>query len=105
MTSGRLYSALYSLVTDGILKGLSGTYVDDIICAGDCDFKKLCLETDRRVEMTEYSSFPSEFTGFVLDKGEDGSFTVNQNSYFRNLECLSYDDSFGTFRSMRMKPA
>lgn len=67
-TCSHLDSALYSLVTGGILKGLNGVYVDYLICAGDCDFQKFSLETNRELKMEEDSSNLSAFNGFVLDK-------------------------------------
>ena len=97
--------ALYYWIVDGILKGMSGSHVDDLLRWGDKDFRELSKGTSDRFEMTEESNFPTEFTGFVLEKDDEGNMIINQNNYLRELQCLPLDASFSTFRSMRMKLA
>lgn len=58
---------LYYLLLNGVLKGVSGSYVDDLIRCGDEGFRKLSKRTNQTFEMTEESKLPTEVTGFVLD--------------------------------------
>lgn len=45
--------ALYSSLVNGHLKGLSGTYVDNMLRVGDSDFKARVAKTSQRFEMAE----------------------------------------------------
>lgn len=101
----RLDPALYYILSNGFLKGLSGSYVDDLIRCGNKEFRELSKKTNERFEMAEESKLPSEFTGFVIDRDKDNNIVIDQNAYLRQLECLPMDASFGHFRSMRMKLA
>ena len=51
-------SALYAFIVDGHLKGLSGTYVDDPIRAGDKEFKKLSNATAEKFDMADEEHLP-----------------------------------------------
>ena len=105
MTPFKLDPALYYLLADGLLKGLSRTYVDDLLRAGTPQFRKLSQKTNETFEMAEDSSLHTEFTGFVLHRDQDGNLVIDQSHYLRQLETLSSDPSFSNFRSMRMKLA
>ena len=98
--------ALYYLLSNGILKGLSGGgYVDDLIRAGDNDFRDLSKKTNIRFDMGEDESIPCNFTGFALKRDADGDLSIDQHAYLRKLEELPPDASFSHFRSMRMRLA
>ena len=105
MKAFRIDPAFYYMMEEGVLKGLSGTYVDDLIRSGDQHFKQVSKKTNEKFEMTEDGSLPAEFTGFVIDRDTDGNFYIDQIDYLRKIECIPYDASFGHFRSMRMRLA
>ena len=48
---------------------------------------------------------PCAFSGFWLDKTDDGALILDQTRYLRKLEKLSNDADFANFRSMRMNLA
>ena len=105
MKSLRSDPALYSLIKEGILRGLSGGYVDDLIRAGDEYFKKVSQKTNEKFDMAENEKIPCTFTGFSLSHNRDGEVIQDQHEYLKKLETLSLGASFGQFRSMRMKLA
>lgn len=77
-------SALYFLAWEGVLKGCSGSYVDELLHCGTKDFRALSKGKNRNFKVKEESALPSKFTGFVLDK-EQGKFCGDQISYLRRL--------------------
>lgn len=97
--------ALYKLMADGLLVGLSGSYVNDVMRAGNDSFKELCKPTHEKFEMTPDKELPCMYSGFVLDKGSDGDFLQHQQHYLRKVEELPSDASLSAFRSMRIKLA
>lgn len=97
--------ALYVLMKDNLLQGLSGGYVDDLIRTGNKDFRALARKTSHKFEMAEDENLPCVFTGFSLKRQETKAIAQNQHDYLRRLEKKSSDCSFCTFRSMRMKLA
>jgi len=97
--------ALYVSTKDGIVNGFSGSYVDDMLRAGNDEFRSNCRKTHASFEMGEEEPIPGPFTGFYLDKADDGSLLQHQRSYLKNLETLPIDADFAAFRSMRMKLA
>lgn len=105
MTPFKIDPALYYILCNGILQGLSGSYVDDLLRCGDDNFRKLSQRTNERFDMAEESILPTEFTGFVLDRDKAGNVFIDQNAYLKKLECLPQDASFSHFRSMRMRLA
>lgn len=105
MKSFKIDPALYCYMFDGALKGLSGSYIDDLLRAGDQDFRKVSKETNKCFEMTEDRKLPSEFTDFVFGIDRNGNFVVDQNAYMRMLECIPTDATCAHFRAARMKLA
>ena len=97
--------ALYAWMTHGLLRGLSGGYVDDLIRAGDSQFKIQCAKTHTLFEMSKDRSVPYTFTGFSLNKNNEGEFVQSQREYLKKLECLPTNAPFSDFRSMRMRLA
>ena len=93
----RIDPALYYLISNGILRGLSGSYVDDIIRTGDDKFRKISRKTGEKFEMAEEEEIPCTFTGFSLSRDSKGSIMLDQHSYLRKLEILHLDASLGMF--------
>ena len=87
------------------ISGLSGTYVDDLLRAGDNNFKALSRKTNRLFDMKPPSSLPCDFSGFHLHKDDNGIVQQSQNNYMKKLEELNNDATFTEFRSMRMRLA
>ena len=87
------------------LAGISGTYVDDILRAGDDKFKekstKLTHETfdAKELKFNQFSFTGLQFTG---DKTQR---RISQENYIARLQYLRKDASFEDFRSMRHKLA
>lgn len=75
--------ALYLLMTNGLLKGISGGYVDDLIRTGDSSFKKLCSMTKRKFDMAEDKGLPCTFTGFSISRTFDNTIVQQQHEYLR----------------------
>lgn len=106
MTPFRSDPALYRIMTDGVLTGLSGGYVDDLLRAGTSKFRELAQRTNQRFEMGEDEHIPCTFSGFSLSRNTaDGSLEQNQHFYLQKLEKLSLNATFAEFRSMRMRLA
>lgn len=97
--------ALFTEHTDGTLSGLSALYVDDLLRAGTNAFRERCRATAKKFDTTEKDSVPFEFTGFNIERLQDGRLAVSQNRYLRKLEELPEDADFHAFRSMRMRLA
>ena len=88
----------YTLITNGVLKRLSGGYVDDLIRAGDTDFKEVFKKTNARFEMAEDQKLPCSFTGFSLGKDKNGDVIQDQHKYLKKLDKLPIAASFSKFR-------
>lgn len=98
--------ALYAMMEKGRLKGLSGTYVDDMVRCGDAGFRKISHRTFERFEMDEDTEPPCTFTGFRLSRDNDGLLSLDQATYVRQkMSDLSADATFSDFASIRMKLA
>ncbi len=98
------HTALYVLMKDGLLKGLSGSYVDDLLRAGTPGCQN-CLKTHSKFEMSNDEPLPLTFPGLQLSDNKFSGYELDQNHYLRTLEELSSSASFSEFRSMRMKLA
>ncbi len=100
----KLDHALYYYINNGKLKGLSGSYIDDIIRTGDEEFKQMSNKTNRKFEMAADEELPSEFTGFIIKRQNENIF-ISQSHYLQKLSILPKEASFSDFRSMRMRLA
>lgn len=96
--------ALYKLMRDGLLSGLSGGYVDDLIRTGTPIFREHSSATNTRFDMGDDEHVPCTFSGFYLDR-KNGTLEQSQRSYLKKLESLPLQASFKEFRSMRMRLA
>jgi len=105
LTPMRSDPAFYISTKDGKINGFSGSYVDDMLRAGDATFRSHCRTTHETFDMGNEEPLPGPFTGFYIAKAEDGALLQHQKSYLKNLETLPMDADFPAFRSMRMKLA
>ena len=94
-------SALYYLLSSSGLEGISGTYADDILCAGTPCFRT----TNARSDMGPDSTPPCHFTGFLLDRDSDGSLRIDQSEYLARIPMLPTDGDYTAFSSIRMRLA
>lgn len=65
-------SAPYTLMIVGLLQGLSGTYVDDLLRCGNKAFSEIGKKTAETFEMAHEEHIPCTFTGFQLRRDDDG---------------------------------
>lgn len=98
-------SALYSLMVDGLLQGLSGTYMDDLLRCGNKRFAELGKKTNTRFEMADNEKPPCTFTGFNLSRTDEGTIELHQNTYVESLRPMPVDATWKDFASTRMKLA
>lgn len=68
MTPLRSYKASYTTCNIGILQGISGGYVYDLIREGEANFKSISSKTNVRFDIAEDHSLPCTFTGFPFAK-------------------------------------
>ncbi len=61
MSPFRSDPALYKLMVDGLLVGLSGGYVDDLLRTGSSDFRELSKKTNQRFQIGEEEELPCTF--------------------------------------------
>ena len=95
-------SSFHYIIKNNKLSGLSGTYVDDLLRAGNADFKKLSEQTGKHFDMKEPTSLPCEFSGFRLNFNDDAIMVQTQTHYTNKLFNLEIDATFTMFLSMRM---
>jgi len=91
LTPLRSDPALYISVEGGKTNGFSGSTFDDMLRAGDAAFRSKCRKTHGTFDMGEEEHLPDPFTGFYIDKADDGALLQHQKSYFKNLETLPID--------------
>ena len=77
--------ALHLLMTNALLKGMSGGYVDDLIRTGDSSLKQLYSKTRRTFEMAEDQRLPCTFAGFSITRTLDNTIVQKQHVYLRRL--------------------
>ena len=68
MNSHRLDLAVYKLMVDGLLAGLSDDYVNDLLRTGRPAFRELSRKTHARFEMDEDESIPYTFSDNLASK-------------------------------------
>ena len=105
LESTKVDSSLYFCFRFGELAGINGTYVDDLLRAGDHEFRKKCTKTHKVFETSGDDPTPLTFSGFNVCVNDDGSLSIDQNFYRKQLECLDSASTFPDFRSMGMKLA
>ena len=92
-------------MSNGLLIGLSGGYVDDLLRTGSPEFCQLAKKTNESFQMGEDEHVPCTFSGFSLARGKNGSLEQNQHFYLQKLERLHLEVSFSEFWSMHMRLA
>ena len=97
--------SLYFSFTNGVLSGINGSYVDDLLRAGTPDFRESCSQTHRRFETSGDESPPFTFAGFNIAPLPNGTMVIDQLFYMKKLEEIDLSSSYSDFRSMRMKLA
>lgn len=65
MTPLRSDPTLYARTVGSLLRGLSGTYADDMLRAGDSGFRTVSKGTSAKFEMVDNEQPPCTFTGFA----------------------------------------
>lgn len=95
----------YHLVNDGILTGLSGCYVDDILRCGTQEFRRHCLTTNDKLEMADDERIPCTFTGFRLSYDSHHDVQLDQHRYVEKLRPLSENGTYKDLASLRMQLA
>lgn len=81
MTLKHIDRVLYYIIKEGIIKRLKTAYVDDLLRAGDPDFREISNRTNLRFKMKDDPNFLIGLTGFMLDKNEKGEFVMDQTHY------------------------
>lgn len=66
MKTFRLDPSLYYIMRDGVLSGVSGLYVDDLLRVRDKNFGGASELTNKKLDMAEEEYLPTYFTGFIL---------------------------------------
>ena len=69
---------LYVLMREGLLSGLSGTYVHEMMRAREEQFQKIAQATSQHFQIAEDSYLAYGFGGFVLLKDEGVCAQLNQ---------------------------
>lgn len=85
----------------GTLNGASGSYVDDLLRAGNKERAQLCNITHEMLDIYGDEHVPFTFAGFNIDRSQ-GSLSIDQGFYLPRWEELPSDILFASFRSMRM---
>ena len=90
---------------DDTLHGLCGSYVDDLLCAGEARLKSAFEKTRSKFEMAEDEEIPCEFSGFVLEYDDANLLLQSQAHYLHKLSIIETmnESSYSKFRSTRMK--
>jgi Reverse transcriptase (RNA-dependent DNA polymerase) len=82
------------------LVGLTGTYVDDSLLAGNLEFEKLTKTTMDKFESRDREMDNTKFAGVNITTTDEG-FDLDQNDYIARITLLSIDCNFTDFRSKR----
>lgn len=79
MKPSRSDPAFYISFTDsGDVRGFSGNYVDDMLRARNDEFRHISAATAKKFRLGENQHLPCEFSGFHLDKLDDGTMRIKQ---------------------------
>lgn len=80
LTKARLDTALYALDPVKSLKGLVATYVDDLLHVGKSEMRKVCEESQKKIDMDREQEPPIQFTGQYIRKKHNG-YTIDKKPY------------------------
>lgn len=84
------------------LKGMTATYVDDTLQAGDESFQRLADQTEKRFQCKERAWDNFTFLGQQIETNGDGTFRVHQREYIEKLKLIT-PTSWTQFTSTRAK--
>lgn len=94
--------SLYFSVRDEKHVGIHGSYIDDLLCAGDDKFKWWCQLPHEHFETSGGEEIPIIFAGFYK-AFINGTLSMGQAFYVKHLEELYTSSMFAVFRSTPMK--
>ena len=80
-------TALFTMHIEGKLVGLVCSHVDDLLMAGDKNFKMFLSDKILKIfkfSKVEWNKF--KYLGCEVEKLINGDFSLNQNSYIQNLK-------------------
>lgn len=97
--------ALYVRMEQGSLIGILGTYVDDMIRAGNTKFWKTPKKTEERFDMEEAKKVPCTSTGFALLENVNGVLWLDQHDYLSKIKVLPEDALYRDLASIKMNLA
>lgn len=92
-------------MVDGIIAGLSGSYIDDIIRCGTQEFRKHCFSTNYKFEMASDEAIPCTVTGFRVSYDSQYTVQLDQHRYIEKLRPLPEDGTYKDLASLRMQLA
>lgn len=95
-------TSFYFTLQEGQWDGISDTYVDALLRAGDTWIKKVSSATKKRFDMKPSTPLPIYFTGCYLHFHKDHLVQQSKLHYVHKLEYLDQDVSFTSLRSIRM---
>ena len=78
MVSSKLDPSLYFKIQDGKVNGISGLYSDDLLRAGNEDFKKVAAKTHEKFDRVDDKELSTEFTGFQVERDADNKLVIKQ---------------------------
>eukprot|EP00171_Calliarthron_tuberculosum_P008498 IDg8498t1 len=88
------------------LTGIAGVYVDDLIQAGDPEFREFTKRTAKRFDSKPRTYQGAKFMGMEFSQKEDrSSIQLSMNDYIKKLELLPVPCEFNQIRSVRAKLA
>lgn len=94
-------SAVYTWTQNGKISGLTGTYVDDCLNAGDEAFQAHTELTLKHFESKPRTWDDFDFYGTQVNTTVDNVLTLSQPYYTRHLKATALDADFSTFRRDR----
>ena len=98
--------SLYAGMVNNSLEGLSGTYSEDMLRAGDAYFRASAKSTSKTFGMAEDEQPRCTFTGFRLNPdGYSQQLQLDQDAYVKNLRTLNSCATFSEFTTVRIKLA
>eukprot|EP00171_Calliarthron_tuberculosum_P022791 IDg22791t1 len=86
------------------LRGLTGTYVDDTLSAGDPQFFDLTALTGKKFDAKDREVDRTRFAGVYIEKLAKG-FKMHQQSYIDRIKPLPPDSDFKSLRAARAQLA
>ena len=98
-------SCLYFLSRSSELIRVNGSYVDDLLRAGNDRFKSIVNRKLERFETSRNDDVSITFAGIHIEYSPDLIYTIDQLSYVDKLTQLREDATFKEFSSMRMRLA